>query len=150
MTHARRRVAIAAAVVAFLAVSLLVARWLQADNAERAKVERLLNAQARGDAAAMAAEIEPCEAACRQQLERLATRLRADADEAGRVEIVRYDSKTAHALGAQTASTRVVWQRKGLLPTVQCVGVRRTGDALTGPGVTLVSLSAPIEREASC
>lgn len=150
MTRHRRRVAIAAAVVAFLAVSLVVGRWLQADNAERAKVERLLNAQARGDATAMANEIEPCKAACRQQLERLATRLRADADDTAEVEIVRYDSKTARALGAETAPTRVVWQRKGLLPTVQCVGVRRSGDALTGPDVTLVGLSAPIERQASC
>ena len=66
------------------------------------------------------------------------------------MEIVRYDSQTAHALGAADGPTRVVWQREGLLPTVQCVGVRRTGTALTGPGVTLVSLSAPIEREASC
>jgi hypothetical protein len=127
-------------------VSLIVARWLQADNAERAKVERLLNAQGRGDATAMAAEIDGCDAACRQQLERLAARLRGD----GEVEIVRYDSKTAHALGAKEGPTRVVWQREGLLPTVQCVAVRRTGDAVTGPGVTLVSLSAPIEREASC
>lgn len=146
MTGTRRRVAIAAAVVAFLGVSLIVGRWLQADNAERAKVERLLAAQSRGDATAMIDEISDCDAACADQLTRLAARLRGD----GKVETVRYDSKTARALGAETAPTRVVWQRKGLLPTVQCVGVRRTGDALTGPDVTLVSLSAPIEREASC
>ena len=68
----------------------------------------------------------------------------------GRLEIVRYDSTTAHALGAATGPTRVVWQLAGTLPTVQCVEIRRTGNALTGPGVTLLSLSAPIGREASC
>ena len=146
MTRTRRRVAIALAVVAFLVVSAFVARWLQADNAERAKVERLLAAQGRGDAEAMAAELGRCDPGCRTGLERLATRLR----DGGEIEIVRYDSQTAHALSAQTGPTRVVWQRPGLLPTVQCVSVRRTGTAVTGPGVTLLSLSAPIGREASC
>jgi hypothetical protein len=149
MTRTRRRVAIAAAVVAFLAASAVITRWLQADNAERAKVERLLEAQNRGDADAMARELDRCDAGCRADLERLAARLEGD----GELEIVRYDSHTAHALGAETAPTRVVWQRGGrdrTLPTVQCIEVRRTGNALTGPGVTLLSLSAPIEREASC
>ena len=146
MTRTRRRVAIALAVVAFLAVSAIVARWLQADNAERAKVERLLTAQGRGDASAMAREIEDCDAACRASLDGLAERL----SRPGELEIVRYDSQTAHALGGATGPTRVVWQLPGTLPTVQCVGVRRTGNVLTGPGVTLVGLSAPIGREASC
>ena len=35
-------------VAAFVAVALVVGRWLQADNVERAKVERLLEAQVRG------------------------------------------------------------------------------------------------------
>ena len=146
MTRTRRRVAIALAIVAFLAVSAIVARWLQADNAERARIERLLSAQGRGDAAAMAKELSSCDAACEEQLTRLAARLRGD----GKVEIVRYDSHTAHALGEAEGPTRVVWQRKGLLPTVQCVEVRRTGTAVTGPAVTLLSLSAPIGRESSC
>ena len=64
--------------MAFLAVSALVARWLQADNAERARVERLLDAQSRGDAAAMARELTPCDPACEQQLVRLAARMRGD------------------------------------------------------------------------
>jgi hypothetical protein len=143
-----RRAAIAVAVLAFAAVSLVVARWLAADSSERSKVERLLRAQVRGDAAAMAGELGDCDAACRARLRRLADRLgrgpRAD------LEIVRYDSPTAHALGAQTAPTRVVWQPAGGLTTVQCVLVRRTGSVLTGPRVTLLRLSEPIGREASC
>ena len=146
MTRTRRRVAVAVAIVTFLAASAVVARWLQADNAERAKVERLLAAQGRGDAAAMAAELGRCDPGCEQRLARLAARLRRP----GELEIVRYDSRTAHALTGQTGPTRVVWQLPGTLPTVQCVEVRRTGSALTGPGVTLLSLSAPIAREAGC
>jgi uncharacterized membrane protein len=146
MTRTRRRVAIAVAVVAFLAASAVVARWLQADNAERAKVERLLAAQGRGDAAAMAREIDRCDAGCRAELDDLAEQL----SRPGELEIVRYDSPTAHAITSDTGPTRVVWQLPGTLPTVQCIGVRRTGNALTGPGVTLLSLSEPIERESSC
>lgn len=146
MTAASRRAALAAGVLVFLAVSVLVARWLAADGAERSQVERLLKAQARGDAAAMARELDGCDAACRGRMATLAARL----DGSGDLEIVRYDSKTARSLGAKTAPTRVVWQLPGTLTTVQCVRVRRTGNALTGPTVTLLDLSAPIEREAGC
>jgi len=147
----RRRLAVALAAVAFLAVAAVLARWLQADSAERAKVERLLTAQGRGDAAAMARELDGCATACRAELERLARRLRRPGAE---LEIVRYDSDTARALGAASGPTRVVWQLgragSGTLPTVQCIAVRRTGSALTGPRVTLRGLSAPIAREGAC
>ena len=142
----RRRAAVAVAVFAFLAVSVVVARWLGADGVERDRVERLLEAQGRGDAAAMARELEDCDAACTARLGALARRLRAPRG----IEIVRYDSKTSHALGSETAPTRVVWQPKGGLTVVQCVLVRRTGNALSGPAVTLLDLSGPIGREASC
>jgi hypothetical protein len=145
-----RRLALAAAVVAFLGVSALVARWLAADARERAAVVRLLEAQARGDAAAMAAELTGCEARCRATAGALAERL----DGPGEVEVVRYDSATARALGAETGPTRVVWQRgtggADALPTVQCVTVRRTGSALAGPQVDLVAIGPPIGREAGC
>lgn len=141
-----RRAAIAAAVVAFVAISVVVARWLSADAAERTRVERLLRAQARGDGAAMARELDGCAAACRAQADRLARRLQ----HGGELIIVRYDSHTAHALGAARAPTRVVWKLPSTLTTVQCVEVRRTGNVLAGPRVRLLRLSAPIAREAAC
>jgi hypothetical protein len=141
-----RRIAVVAGALAFVAVALVVARWLQADNAERAKVQRLLEAQARGDAAAMARELERCDATCRGRMAALSASIRGSGD----IEIVRYDSRTSHALGSQTGPTRVVWQRRGILPTVQCVTVRRRGGALTGPRVTLTALSAPVARDAGC
>jgi hypothetical protein len=145
---ARRRLALVVGVVAFVLISLAVARWLDADSSERAQVEDLLAAQAAGDVGAMALALERCDTPCAQDLAALAARF---ADQGtGDVEIVRYDSPTSHALGAETGKTRVVWQRKGLLPTVQCVTVKRTGNPVTGPTVTLTRLSAPIAREGSC
>ena len=142
----KRRLAVAAAVVAFLAVTAIVSRWLSADGSERARVERVLEAQSRGDADAMRRELDKCDGPCSAKLESLVRRLKGP----GQVEIVRYDSATSHALTRETGTTRVVWQREGVLPTVQCFTVKRTGNVLTGPTVTLLDLSAPIGREAGC
>jgi hypothetical protein len=141
-------VAVVAAALLFVAAALAVGRWLQADNAERGQVERLLEAQARGDAAAMARELDGCGPECLARVERLAARFGGDGG--ADVEIVRYDSQTAHALGAETGRTRVVWRVPPGLPIVQCVRVARTGSALTGPRVRLLELGAPIDREAGC
>ena len=135
------------AVALFGAISFLVARWLATDGAERAKIERLLEAQARGDADAMAREIGDCFADCEARLSQLAERLRKPGED---LRIARYDSKTSRALGEETGPTRVVWFVGNDLPTVQCVTVRRRGNPLTGPTVTLLRLSAPIGREAPC
>ena len=143
----RRLLLVAAAAIVVGVPAVLVARWLQADTTERDKVVRLLSAQARGDGDAMAAELGRCDPACRRALARQASSLARE----GKLEIVRYDSATAHALGADRGSVRVVWRiRDRTLPTVQCVDVRRTGSALSGPRVTLLGLSAPIGREESC
>ena len=142
-----RIAAIAAALVVFAVVSFFVARWLSVDNGERARIEDLLQAQVDGDAAAMARELEGCDPGCRRQLGDLARRLKSPGRE---LEIVRYDSKTSHALGEETGPTRVVWQVEGKLTTVQCVLVKRSGSVLSGPAVTLLRLGAPIGREASC
>lgn len=142
----RRRLLVAAAAAAFVVVSLLVGRWLQADSVERSRVHALLTAQARGDAAGMARQLDGCDGSCRAGLAALARTLRRKGD----VEIVRLDSRTAHALGERTAPARVVWTAPGALTTVQCVVVRRTGTALSGPTVSLLRLSAPIGRQAAC
>lgn len=149
MRLARRGVAIGAGLVVFLAVSLVIARWLSVEGAERAKIEDVLEAQSRGDVGAMAAEFDRCGTACRATLQRRAADLRGG----GEIEIVRYDSATSRALGPERGFTRVVWRRDEpdeRLPTVQCFDVQRTGTMLTGSRVTLLALSAPIGREASC
>ncbi len=141
-----RRIALVTGALAFVAVALVVGRWLQADNVERAKVERLLEAQVEGNVEGMLRELEECDDACRDSAVVLSTKMRAP----GAFEIVRYDSTTSHALRAATGPARVVWRVADGLPTVQCVTVRRTGDVLSGFRVTLRRLSAPIAREGAC
>jgi hypothetical protein len=142
----RRWVAVAAGIVAFLVISALLARWLGTENAERDAVLSVLQAQARGDAAAMLSEIDCGDEACRRQVQANAQRLKAPGD----VTIVRIDSGTSHALTSKTGQTRVVWITPGRLTTVQCVLVGRSGTPLSGQSVTLLNLSAPIGREAAC
>ena len=139
--------AVLLAVALFGGVSFLVARWLSTDGTERAKVERLLEAQGRGDVDAMVREIDDCFADCQARLGRLAKQLRKPGED---LRIARYDSDTSRALGEARGPTRVVWFLGDDLPTVQCVDVRREGNPLTGPTVTLLRLSAPIGREAPC
>lgn len=145
MTLTRRRVALGVTLVLFLVVSALAARWLSAEGAERAKIELIIEAQARGDGEAIDREVDgKCE--CDPLIYRLARTLRGP----GRVEIVRYDSATSHALRTDVGPTRVVWRRGDEIPTVQCFEVRRQGNALRGTRVTLLRLSAPIGLEAAC
>ena len=79
-------------------------------------------------------------------MRRNARRLRAE----GELKIALYQSQTAHALGSRTRYTRVVWFTPGRLTTVQCVLVRREGNVFAGTTVSLLRVTAPIGREASC
>jgi hypothetical protein len=144
----RRLPLIIAALVVFLAVSVELARWLSTESDERDKIHRLLEAQARGDAAQMLADLDGCDtAACRATVARNARVLKRR----GAVKIVSYESGTSYALGSATGDTRVAWTslRQGLV-VVQCVTVRRGGSALAGRSVTLLRISAPIDRQGSC
>jgi hypothetical protein len=135
--------------VVFVAVSLLLARWLTTENRERDDVYAVLRAQARGDAAGMLARLDGCreDPGCRAQTVANARRLRRP----GTVKILAYHSDTAYALGGARGKTRVAWTivDRGL-PVVQCVSVERTGNAVTGRGIVLRRLSGPINREGSC
>ena len=142
----KRPLLIAVAALAVLAVSFLVARWLNYDSVERAHVEQLLRAQARGDAPAMLRVLRCPDAACAELVRANARRQRGRGD----LKIALYQSHTAHALRSRTDHTRVVWFTPGRLTTVQCVLVRRHGDVFAGMTVTLLRLSAPIGRESSC
>ncbi|MBA3747268.1 MAG: hypothetical protein H0W96_07200 [Solirubrobacterales bacterium] len=141
-----KRLAIAVAIIAVLAISIFVARWLNNDTTERAQVERLLRAQARGDAGAMLRLLECRDAACIDLVRTNARRLRGQGD----LKIALYQSQTAHALRSETKPTRVVWFTAGRLTTVQCVLVRREGSFFAAMTVSLLRLSAPIGRESGC
>jgi hypothetical protein len=142
----KRPLLIVAGVVVFLAISVVIARWLNTDTVERGAVTELLRAQARGDLHSMLRRLNCPDAACEALVRANAERLKAP----GELKIALYQSGTAHALKARTKPTRVVWFTPGKLTTVQCVLVRRTGNMLAGTTVSLLRLSAPIGRESSC
>jgi hypothetical protein len=144
----RRKVLLAAVgVVVFLAISLLLARYLSTENRERDAVYALLRDQARGDARAMLARLDGCDARCRADVSSNARRLARPGD----VKILAYQSSTSYALGAADGPTRVAWTIVNRqLPVVQCVEVQRTGNVLAGRGINLRRLSVPIDRQSSC
>jgi hypothetical protein len=145
----RRRVAIVfTAVLLIVVLGTLLARYLSTENVERDDILAVLQAQARGDAARELALLDGCRArsSCAATVRASAARLRRT----GAVKILSIKSPTAGSLTDATGTTRVAWTVIGRLPVVQCVVVRRSGNALQGLHVALLSLSAPIENEADC
>lgn len=147
----RKRIAlIVLGAVVFLAISAGLARFLTTDNLERERDVALIEAEARGDAASMIGKLHGCAAnpACvRTQRENAADpRLHR----AGEVKILAFNSATANSPAGATGRTRVAWTVLGKLPVVQCIDVRRTGNALSGVHVTLLALSRPIDNEGNC
>jgi hypothetical protein len=146
MGRVKRLLLIAVAVIALVATSAVVARWINNDTVERGKVVELLRAQAKGDAAQMLDLVDCADPACERLIRANARKLRGK----GELKIALYQSQTAHALRSRTKPTRVVWFTPDRLTTVQCVLVRRSGNVFAGTSVTLLRLSAPIDRESSC
>lgn len=146
----RRLSLIAAGVVAFVVIALLVGRWLTTESRERGAVLALIVAEVRGDANAMLARLAPAcraDASCADAARSDAERLRR----AGQPKIIAYDSKTGYALGGATGITRVAWTIVGQgLPVVQCVTVHRGGSVISGRTVELLRIGAPIGNEATC
>jgi hypothetical protein len=135
------------ALFVFLGVSGLLARALTGAGTERSRVLDVLEAQARGDADAMLAEMPACRAepACAQ----LARDRAAELARPGTVEILQYTPSVRVALTERIGTGRVAWRAGDSLPVVQCVRARRTGP-LAGAGAEVMSLSAPIGGEDSC
>ena len=108
----------------------------------------IAEAQARGDAKAVLQRTPACaqEPACVAATDAFVAKLKRP----GEVEILQYRPSVAAA-----AHRRDRHRPRGLargrdgLPVVQCVRVRRDGP-LSGADVELLSISAPIGREASC
>lgn len=146
----RRIVLIVVAAAVFVAIAGGLARFLSTEGRERDLVRGLLQAQTRGDAAAMLDRLAPScrrDARCRATVVANARRLARPGDP----KIIAYQSATSYALGSATGLTRVAWTvvNRGL-PVVQCVTVRRAGTVLAGRRVSLLRLGAPIDNESSC
>jgi len=146
----RRRLVVVGAIglVLFVALSVLLARYLSVENAERTDVLELLRAQAAGDAGGMIERLQGCAArpGCIAQARKNAASLRRT----GSVKILTLSSQTAYTMTSASGTTRVAWTVIGHLPTVQCVSVSRKGNFLSGLSVTLTGLSGPIPGEADC
>jgi hypothetical protein len=145
--RARKRLAIGFAAFVFVGCSLLLARALTGAGAERAAVLDVVRAQARGDAERVLALLPACrrEPACGELTRSRAGELRRT----GHVQILNYQPTVRLALVRTTGTARVAWRAGAGLPVVQCVRARREGP-LSGGGVELLAISAPIERDASC
>jgi hypothetical protein len=146
----KRRALIVGGVMAFVAISILLARFLQTENVERDADLAIVQAQTRGDAKAMIEDL----GGCRQSPGCLAS-VRANTTNprlrrSGAVKILLLQSPTAYSLFGSTGRTRLAWTVIGKLPVVQCVTVKRTGNFLTGIKVSLLALSAPIPNEDDC
>jgi hypothetical protein len=136
--------------VLFLAVSFLLARFLSTENTERDDELALIQAQAKGDVPGMLRLLNGC-----RKRPLCVALVRANAANprlrrAGAVKILSIKSSTAYALTGTSGKTRLAWTVIGMLPVVQCVQVRRTGNFLKGLTISLLSLSAPIPNEADC
>ena len=132
----------------FVAISILLARFLSVENTERSELAALLQAQAQGDVNAMLARLSGCRAspACAATVRANAVALHRRGD----VKILSVKSSTSYSLGAASGKTRIAWIVIGRLPVVQCVQVRRSGNAIAGIDVKLLAISTPIAGEADC
>jgi hypothetical protein len=131
----------------FVGISAMLARALSATGTERSRVLEVVQAEARGDARTVLSATPACaeEPACVAATETFVREL----TRAGDVEILQYRPSVQMPVTNGVGTGRVAWRAGGGLPVVQCVRVRREGP-LSGAGVELLAISAPIGNEASC
>jgi hypothetical protein len=134
-------------VFVFLGISAMLARALSATGTERARVLEVVRAEARGDARAVVARMPACarEPACVAATTAVVAELRRPGD----IQILQYRPAAQMPVTNGIGTGRVAWRAGDGDPVVQCVRVRREGP-LSGAGVELLSISAPIGNEASC
>lgn len=139
---------IAVLIVLFLAVSAVLARVWSADGAESSAVIGLIQAEARGDTAAMLAKLSGCRAdpSCRARVVATAAALRRP----GSIIILQNQPSTGFSLTGTLGSARVAWRSGSGLPIVQCVKVRRAGNAISGLRVELLAITPRIRSDADC
>jgi hypothetical protein len=141
------RLLIACGVLVFVLLSGLLARWLSLENIERGDIITLLQAEARGDAKAMLAQLDGCDQYCRANVARMAHRLKRR----GHVLILADQSQTSYSLTGAVGDTRIAWKAtSNVLPVVQCVRVQRSGNVLSGLVIRLLAVSLPIPDTADC
>ncbi len=134
--------------VVFLAISAVLARVLSVDGAERSAITTLVQAEARGDASAMITQILGC--ANRPDCRERATQDARALHRSGSVKILELNPSAGFSLGSTVGTARVAWRAGNSLPVVQCVRVRRAGNALSGLHIQLLEISLRIKSSAYC
>ena len=139
---------IALGLVVFLAISAILARVLSIDGAERNAITSLVQAEAQGHSAAVVSLIHDCAGnpSCQQRAAQNATALRRS----GAVKILTLGSSAGFSLGSTLGTARVAWRAGDALPIVQCVRVRRAGNALSGLHIQLLEVSLRIKSDTAC
>jgi hypothetical protein len=69
---------------------------------------------------------------------------------AGRVSILQLETSAGFSLTSTMGTARVAWDVGSSLPIVQCVRVRRAGDALSGLRIQLLAISRRIKTDGDC
>jgi hypothetical protein len=133
-----------------LAISVVLARFLTVENAERNVEAALVQAEAKGSLPGMLDVLSGCRQSPSCLAKAKANASNASLHRAGAVKILQVQSKTAYSLFGATGKTRLAWTVLGTPPVVQCVEVRRTGNFLSGIHVQLIEVSAPIDKEGRC
>lgn len=149
MRRSRLIALILVCVALFLVISAVLARVWSGDSAEQSAVTALVRDEARGNAAAMIASIKGCasSSACRTRVQYDAATLKRP----GHVSVIDYSSSTGFSLGSTLGTARVAWVIVSRsTPVVQCVRVRRAGNAITGLKIELLEISTRISSDSDC
>jgi hypothetical protein len=136
------------ALLLFLAISALLARAWSADGAETAAITALVKAEAHGNRAQVIRMVRGCRShpACRARAAANVVQLHRR----GSVSIIQIQPSTGFSLTATQGIARVAWEVGSSLPIVQCVRVRRAGNAIQGLRVQLLTVSRRITSDAAC
>ncbi len=132
----------------FLVISALLARVLSANSAEQSAITTLVKDEARGNADAVIGDITGCRtsSACRARASYNATALK----HVGAVSIIQLQPSTSFSIAGTHGTARVAWNVGDSLPIVQCVRVRRTGNAISGLRIQLLEVSRRIKSDTAC
>ncbi len=141
-------IGIGVGVLIFLAISAVLARVFSVDGAERSAILALVQTEARGNASGVVDRLDGCQqdAACRARAAGNAAALK----HSGSVSILELNPSAGFSLTSTLGTARVAWNVGGSLPIVQCVGVRRAGNALGGFRVELLTVSPKLAGDATC
>jgi hypothetical protein len=140
--------AIAVAIIVFLLISALLARVFSANSAEQSAITSLVKDEAHGDTNAVIGDIAGCEASqtCRTRASYNSSALKRP----GAVSVIQIQPSTSFSIAGTLGTARVAWNVGGSLPIVQCVRVRRTGNAISGLKVELLEVSHRIKSDTAC